>query len=209
MHAKKRNGRISLYRSQYVRKGANGNSHGYAVQNFVGSMAADALEIPVGLAEKLSQEEIVYVDKAVVAPAKRAAEQIQREAEANRRTLEARERDPRWRLDEALRLLTDAGRLISEEGHRTDARKVSALHAALKPLTITADLQCDPLDAVLAAVADATAAVKGDYYGNVPNGNLRDTPVYKRWRSIGDAVDSGKDSLLKALQSKGWARVRG
>jgi hypothetical protein len=97
---------------------------------------------------------------------------------------------------------SDGGRLI-------DAANVSALQKALEPLSVAAKVQRDPLDAVLAAVASATAAVNAGHYGTAPAGNLRDTAVYKQWRSIGDAVDSGKESLLKALQTKGWARMRG
>lgn len=86
-----------------------------------------------------------------------------------------------------------------DAGHRIDAAKFSALHKALEPLSVAAKVQRDPLDAVLAAVASATAAVKAGHYGAAPAGNLRETNVYKRWRSIGEAVDSGKDGLLKAL----------
>ena len=209
MHTKKRNGRVMLYRSSYVRKGVNGNSHGYAVQEFVGSLPTDAQEVPAELAAKLSLGEREYVESKVVLPARRAAEQARRMAEEERRALEVRERDPRWRLDEALRLLGDAGRLASDGGPRIDAGRITALRKLLDVLATTAKLQPDPLDAVLTAVVSATAMVKAGHYGIAPAGNVRDTNVYKRWRSIGEAVDSGKDSLLKALQEKGWARVRG
>ena len=209
MHAKKRNNRFSLYRTQYVRKGATGNSHGYSTQVFVGSLPAHALEIPSDLALKLSTQEIAYVENKVVFPARQAAEQSRRLAEEERRGREDRERDPRWRLDEALKLLLDAGKLVSEAGRGIDAAKVIALGAALEKLAVAGKVRRDPLDAVLAAVISATAAVKAGHYGGAPAGNVRDTAVYKQWRSIGEAVDSGKDSLLKALQAKGWARVRG
>lgn len=57
MHAKRRNHRIQLYRSIYVRKGQQGNTHGYAEQQFVGSLPANATELPTELAIKLSDEE--------------------------------------------------------------------------------------------------------------------------------------------------------
>jgi hypothetical protein len=209
MHAKKRNNRVMLYRSSYVRKGENGNSHGYAVQEFVGSLPTDTHEVPAELAAKLSPEEREYVESKVMLPARRAAEQARRMAEEERRALEVRERDPRWRLDEALRLLGDAGRLVSDGSFRIDAGRITALRKVLDVLATAARLQTDPLDAVLAAVVSATAMVKAGHYGTGPAGNVRDTAVYKRWRNIGEAVDSGKDSLLKALQAKGWARVRG
>lgn len=62
MHIKKRNGRASLYRSRYVRMGADGNTHGFAEQAFVGSLSLDAQEIPEELAAKLSPEERAYVE---------------------------------------------------------------------------------------------------------------------------------------------------
>lgn len=209
MHTKKRNGRVMLYRSSYVRKGMNGNSHGYAVQEFVGSLPIDAEAVPAELAAKLSPAEIEYVEKNVLLQARRAADDVRRAMEASRRAQEARERDPVLRVDEALRLLTDAAKLVSQGDPRVEAGKVKAVREALDALATTAKLQPDPLDAVRAAVVSATAAVKAGHYGTAPAGNVRDTNVYKRWRSIGEAVDSGKDSLLKALQGKGWARVRG
>ncbi len=209
MHAKTRNNRTSLYRARYVRKGAMGNSHGYSTQEFVGSLPSNALEIPADLAAKLSPQEIAYVENKVVLPARQAVEETRRLAEEERRAVEARESDPRWRLEEALRLLTDAGRLASDAGRGIDASKVNALGTALEKLAVAGKVRRDPLDAVLAAVISATAAVKAGHYGAAPAGNLRDTAVYKQWRSIGEAVDSGRESLLKALQAKGWARVRG
>lgn len=209
MHAKKRKNRISLYRSRYVRKGADGNTHGYPKQKFVGSLPFNGQEIPEELTAKLLPDEIEYVENTIVLPARRAAEDARRLAEEERSALEARERDPRWRLEEALKLLMDAGRLVSEAGRGIDAAKVNALGAALEKLAVAGKVRRDPLEAVLAAVISATAAVKAGHYGDAPAGNVRDTAVYKQWRSIGEAVDSGKDSLLRALQAKGWARVRG
>lgn len=209
MHVKKRNNRRYLYRSRYVRKGTDSNSHGYSTQEFVGSLPADALEIPEDLAVRLSPREIAYVESKVVFPARQAAEQSRRQADEQRRAMDARDRDPRWRLEEALRLLTDACRLVSEGGRGIDAAKVNALGATLEMVAVAGKVRRDPFDAVLVAVASATAAVKAEHYGPAPAGNVRETDVYRRWRSIAEAVDSGKDSLLKALQAKGWARVRG
>ncbi|MFL9906822.1 hypothetical protein [Paraburkholderia sp. RL17-337-BIB-A] len=131
MHAKKRNGLFSLYRSKYVRKGSDGNTHGYSAQEFVGSLPVDALEIPVTLAAKLSSDEIRYVEDNVILPAVRAADKARQVAEQQRRDAEIRERDPQWRLEEALRLLTDAGGLVLEAGQSVDARSVNALSTAL------------------------------------------------------------------------------
>ncbi|MBF3971721.1 hypothetical protein [Burkholderia pseudomallei] len=209
MHAKKRKNLFSLYRSRYVRKGAQGNQHGYCTQEFVGSLPADALDIPADLAVKLSPQEIAYVENKVVLPARQAADESRRLAEEERRAREGRERDPRWRLEEALKLLTDAGSLVSEAGRGIDAAQANALGAALEKLAVAGRVQRDPLDAVVAAIASATTAVKAGHYGCAPSGKFRDTPVYKRWQRVREVVDSGNDSLLKALQAKGWATVRG
>lgn len=209
MHTKKRNGRVMLYRSSYVRKGADGNTHGYSTQEFVGSLPAGSFEIPADLVAKLSPDEIEYVENKVVLPARRAAEQSRRLEEEERRAREVRERDPRWRLEEALRLLTDAGRLVSEAGRGIDATKVHELGAALEKLSVAGKVRRDPLDAVVASITSATTAVKAGHYTSAPNGKFRDTPVHKSWLRIREAVDSGDDSLLKALQAKGWAAVRG
>lgn len=124
-----------LCRSRYVPKGAeNNNTHGYALQEFVGSLPIGGLKIPPELAETLSPAERGYVQKKVVLPARQAAEQSRRLSEEQRRAQEVRERDPLWRLEEALRLLTNAGRLASEEGRGIDAAKVAALGNALEKL---------------------------------------------------------------------------
>ncbi|MEX3765157.1 hypothetical protein [Paraburkholderia phenoliruptrix] len=209
MHAKKRNGRFSLYRSQYVRKGADGNAYGYSTQEFVGSLPADALEIPGELSARLSPQEAQYVESKVIHPAREAAEQSLRLAEEERRAREDRERDPRWRLDEALILLMDAGRLVSEAGRSVDAAKIHELGAVLEKLAVAGKVRRDPLDAVVAAVTSAITAVKAGHYASAASGKFRDTPVHKSWLRIREVVDSGNDSLLKALQAKGWAAVRG
>lgn len=42
MHKKVRGKSACLYRSSWVPKGTNGNTHGYAQQTFVGSLPVDA-----------------------------------------------------------------------------------------------------------------------------------------------------------------------
>ena len=204
MHAKKRNNRLYLYRPRYVRKGAEGNTHGYQKPAFVGSLPADSQEIPEKLAAKLLPDEIEYVENTIVLPARQAAAQSHRQAEEQRRAAEARERDPRWRLEEALRLLTDAGTLAFGDGRGIDATKVNALSAAVEKLVVVGKVRRDPLEAVVAAVASATEAVKAGHYGNAPSGSPRDSQEYKRWLRIREVVEAGPNSLMKALQAKGW-----
>lgn len=209
MHLKTRNGRAMLYRSRYVRKGAENNTHGYPKQKFVGSLLCESQAIPDELAAKLSPEETAYVENKVIFPARRAAQDARSAEDAARSAKEARERDPRWRIEDALRLLAEAERLVSVTSARIDPTRVKSLYKLLDALAGAAKVQSDPLDSVLAAVASATAAVKGGHYGTAPADNVRDTAVYKRWQKLRDIVDSGNDSLLKALQAKRWVRVRG
>ena len=104
MHAKHRNGRVQLYRSTYVRKGEKGNTHGYAQQQFVGSLPAESLAIPDDLAGKLTDAERGYVEREIIEPARQRAEDERLKAQA-------RERDPNWRIVEAARLLKEARNL--------------------------------------------------------------------------------------------------
>ncbi|MEM5299081.1 hypothetical protein VSR82_32765 [Burkholderia sp. JPY481] len=209
MKINKRNGRASLYRLRYVRKGAEGNTHGFHDPKFVGSLPLDSQEIPEQLAAKLTPAEIADVDKKVIVPARRAAEYARREEEAARSAKAARERDPRWRIEEALRLLTEAETLASDTGFRMDATRVKSLYKTLDAVAAKANARPDPLDEILRSVVSATTVINSGHYGLAPAGNVRDTAVYKRWRSIDEAVNSGRDSLLKALQAKGWVKVRG
>ncbi len=209
MHAKKRNNWLMLYRSGYVRKGVEGNTHGYPEQKYVGSLPNDALEIPRHLVDKLLPAEVEYVTQKVIVPARRRAEEARQVEEQERRDADNRERDPRWRLEEALRLLMDAGKLVLEAGRGIDAGTVDALSTALEQLAVAGNIQRDPLDGVFAAVVCAASAVRAGHYGKAPASKLSDTSVYRKWRSIAAAVDDGEDSLLRALQATGWARARG
>ena len=74
MHIKFRSARAILYRSLWVPKGACGNTHGYSVQNYVGSLPLESIEVPTDLAALLSTEELAVVDSKVCGPARRAAE---------------------------------------------------------------------------------------------------------------------------------------
>ncbi|MFM0378439.1 hypothetical protein PQQ72_15635 [Paraburkholderia strydomiana] len=209
MHTKIRNGRAMLYRSKYVRKGETGNSHGYSEQTFVGSLPLASLDIPARLASLLSKVEVEYVNKKPIAPAKLAADQRELEKADARRAEEARELDPEWRIVEAERLLTEARNLASSPGARVVSGRIAPLYSVLAELAAEASSRPDPMDAVVQAAKLATAAVKSGHYGNAPTGNLRDTAAYKRWLRIREGLESGPDSLLKALQAKGLARVRG
>jgi hypothetical protein len=202
MHIKIKNKRANLYRSRYVRKNAVGNTHGYSEQMFVGSLLLDSIDVPQELVALLSSEEVAYLHERVIAPARLAAQKSSLAQEAKRR-------DPVWRIDEAARLLSEAVNLTSSSYAQVNAKQVRALIQVCDELAVKAGIKADPLDAVVDAAMNATALIKAGHYGDAPSGNLRDTKVYKRWQRIREAIDSGQGSVLKALQSKGWARVRG
>ncbi len=219
MHIKLRGERAVLYRSSWVPKGSASNTHGYSKQIFVGSLPADAISIPPALAWKLSDDELKFIDARIVQPARHAAEE-------RRRTEEHRESDPIWRLDEAARLSAEAA--VCSERAVVPGSKVVAIHAALANVRTIAPIQpvspfvvkpaasiaepgrSDPLQEALVAIRAARDAVLAGRYGTAPAEGVRATRPYKLWAEILEAVEgSGSGSLLKALQTRGFAKTRG
>jgi hypothetical protein len=204
-----------LYRSSWVPKGANGNTHGYSTQQFVGSLPVDSPKLPADLADMLSVEEVALLEAKVFQPARLAAEKARRSAEHH-------EDDPVWRLEEATRLTLEAASR-SERGAVPNA-KVAAVQSALANVrtivqvqpTPTAPVQlpelskADPLKELLAAIQAARRAVLDGRYGTAPSEGVRSTYAYKMWADIFEAVGgSGGSSLMNALQTKGFAKTRG
>ncbi|MGY2492813.1 hypothetical protein [Cupriavidus sp. CP313] len=74
MHAKKRGNRIILYRSSHVRKCANGNTHGYSTQEFVGRLPAGSKVLPSALAARLTLAEREFVMRKMVEHSQRRME---------------------------------------------------------------------------------------------------------------------------------------
>ena len=91
MHIKRRGARALLYRSSWVAKGAAGNTHGYSTQTFVASLSLDAANLPDGLENKFSSDELKYLESKLFGPARIEIEQQKRDAEH-------RQIDPLWRL---------------------------------------------------------------------------------------------------------------
>jgi len=211
MHIKTRGTRAMLYRSSWVPKGANGNSHGYSQQTFVGSLPMSAESLPPELATKLSTHELALLEIKVFKPARLAAQQ-------RTRSVELREADPLWRLSEAERLTLEAASR-SEKGAVPSA-KVTAVQSALsKVRTITyapihasptEHQRSDPLKDALIAIKSARDAVLAGWYGTAPVEGVRGTTVYKLWADIFETVGgSDGNSLMRALQTKGFAKTRG
>ena len=221
MHIKRRSNRAMLYRSSWVPKGSAGNTHGYSTQTFVGSLPLEAEILPCELENKFSNAELRYLDDKIFQPARLAAQQKVRVAEL-------READPIWRLDEAARLTLEAAER-SERGLVPDGR-VSAVQAALgRVKTISQALSFvqpagqptpaapvagqgrdDPLRDALIAIKAARDAVLTGRYGTAPAEGVRASYAYRKWAEIFEAIEgAGSDSLLRALQTKGFAKTRG
>src|SRR5665811_287971 len=140
MHIKRRGNRAMLYRSSWVPKGSSGNTHGYAVQQFAGSLPIDSVSLPADLATKFSSTELELLETKIFQPARDAARQKVREAEI-------RESDPIWRLEDAARLTLEAAER-SERGYVPNSR-VAAVQAALSRVkTITPVPTHDPAQTV-------------------------------------------------------------
>lgn len=208
MHAKHRDQRIQLYRSIYVRKGQQGNTHGYAEQQFVGSLPANATRLPTELAIKLTDEEKHYVERVCLQPAR---DRLRAEQDAQA----AHARDPNWRLEQAADLLHAASQLMTpqqgslkEQGKDAIAR-INALMQSNASLACKAGPASDPLGTALQAVQRAARALRDGVYGQAPAENVRATEPYQLWTQIKGAVDGGSsESLLRALQEKGFAKVK-
>ena len=220
MHIKKRGTRAMLYRSSWVPKGASGNTHGYAVQQFVGSLPLGAEVLPAELKDNFSRGELDYLENKLFQPARLAAQQKVRAADM-------READPIWRLDEAARLTLEA----AERSERCVVPNVtvSAVQSALAMVRTIGPLQnqpqintapqpqatagdhpkTNPLGDALVAIKTARDAVAAGKYGKAPAEGVRATYPYRVWADIFEAVGgTGGDSLMRALQAKGFAKTR-
>ncbi|MBC7619657.1 MAG: hypothetical protein H7293_11870 [Candidatus Saccharibacteria bacterium] len=214
MHLKLRGNRAMLYRSSWIPKGTNGNTHGYSIQQFVGSLPVDSPKLPADLADVLSEEEVALLQAKVLQPARLAAEKTKRSAEQ-------READPVWRLEEATRLTLEAA--YRSELWAVPNAKVAAVQSALANVRTIVQVQAppiapvqspepskvDPLKDLLDAIKEARGAVLAGRYGTAPAEGVRSTYAYKMWADIFEAVGgSGGNSLMNALQVKGFAKTR-
>lgn len=218
MQIRKRNGRAVLWRTSWVPKGAEGNSHGYRTEKYVGSLPLAATELPVELAAKLNLEEKDLLKARILEPARRAEAERERAAAAH-------EADPVWRIEDALRLLDEA-LTRSHESHEAHGSPVSSellarLHDAIArwparparraPLSGSARSEPNVLQPVIAAMEHAASAVRAGALGAPTAGKVRTTPAYHAWSAISAHVLDSKreDTLLRALQDAGVVKRRG
>jgi hypothetical protein len=222
MHIKTRKGRAILYRSCWIAKGTNGNSHGYSVQKYVASIDVQAQSLSPEIAALLSPAEMALVEQRVLQPARVTAQQ-------RVRALEQHRLDPLWRLEDAARLAGEAAELSAQAA--VPLSRIVAIQTQLtKVLTITAvastasttgvvpvvapvaaiSPKSDPLREALRVIKEARDAVLAGRYGSAPSEGVRNTSVYRLWAEISETVTgNGDGSLLRALQVRGYAKTRG
>ncbi|WP_442596658.1 hypothetical protein ACSBPU_06820 [Parapusillimonas sp. JC17] len=188
-----------IMRQQYVRKGAQGNQHGYVRTIPLATISLSAVEVPGEIAELLSTKELAHLEKSIIFPARN-------EAERKKKEQEARECDPNWRVTEAINFLQEAGRRAQLVA--VDPRLLEGLHetvAALGPAVIE---NLDPLDAVSASVRAAISAVEQGRYGRNQGPVRKDAIAAKKWAELRALVLERPDSLVAALQDAGWVATR-
>lgn len=208
MHIKIRPNRALLYRSTWVPKGSDNNTHGYSRQSYVGSLPLNAGALSPHLQSKLTPDEVAFVESKICAPARQRAEEELRSAEQ-------RERDPGWRIEEALRLLAEAA--DRSAAHPVASATLQSLREAASRLqtkeaspVAAATIQADPLDDALSAIRAAAQAVASGRYGKAPAEGVRTTFPYRRWAQLLEAFQGdGEGSLLRVLQEQGYVKRRG
>jgi hypothetical protein len=190
-----------------VLTGPNGNTHGYAVQTYVGGLPDTSPTLPAGLAAKLTPEEREYVERSICAPARDAAATALEEAER-------REVDPIWRLAEARRLVDEAVERSQRRQVPRDA--VRPIAEALERICVLGSVDhrpkiqgSDALSEALMAIRAAAMAVREGALGAAPSTGARTTRAYSLWAQIVAEVDgTAEDSLLAALQQRGFVKRR-
>ncbi len=209
MHVKVRGRTAYVYRSRWTPRGVANNTHGFNRAEYVGSLLLNCHAVPEALRQLLNDAEVQQLEQRVCQPARVAAAQA-------RHTATARDADPLWRLDEACRLLVDAAQ-------RSEARRVprDRLQPLLNALTAVQTLEpaeavCtperrpDPLQEALTSLRTAVTAVRNGAYGTAPDGGVRSTRTYRLWADIYNTVSgSAGDTLLRALQDRGFAKAKG
>lgn len=207
MNIRRRRGRATLWRTEWVPKGKEGNSHGFKRERYVASIPFDAREVPETIRGLLSPSELAAVHRRVIDPA-RAAWAMQEQARMTR------EADALWRLQEALKLTEQArARATRSPDERAAAQQ---LMAAVDALPYSAPQPAKPnmagigqLVAARDALREAARAVKAGALGDAPSTEVRSTQAYRLWSEISALVSPGeKGNLLDELQSRGWVKRR-
>ncbi|MCV2355394.1 hypothetical protein LNV09_14665 [Paucibacter sp. B2R-40] len=207
MQTKRRGNRVLLIESTYVRKGVEGNSHGFTRQTQVCSLPWDSRVIPDNLEASLTPEQRQHLMDRVVVPAQRR--EAQRKAEEV-----AHKVDPVWRIKEAHKLVLEAASLGKTKAVPLAAinQLTEALHglagSTLAP-AVPHEKVGDPLGAAMASIKIAVKAVDAGHYGTAPATGVRETKTYRLWQELFSAVGGdGQDSLMRALQRCGFVKTK-
>ncbi len=202
MHIKRRRDRLMLYRSRWIAKGTDGNTHGYSAQEYVASLHVGATDVSPELREKLTEAELAWLGAACLEPARKAA--------VSRQHLEAeRQTDPRWRVAEALRLLREGAEFSKNRPVPTS--ELSLVESAIASFSRLGGVRApvvDPLETLNAALANATRAIKDGVYGVAPETGVRDSRVYRAWQQF-QGLLSSEQGYLRTLQRQGWVKAKG
>lgn len=186
-------------RQQYVRKGAQGNQHGYVRTVPLATISLSATEVPSDIAELLSPKERAHLEKSIIFPARN-------EAERQKQEQEARERDPGWRIHEAIDWLEQAAKRVQQRP--VDRQLLARLHETVAELGPAVVENVDPLDAVIASVRAAISAVEQGAYGRNQGLVRKDALPAKKWTELRGLVLENPSSLVAALQDAGWVVKR-
>ena len=77
-----------------------------------------------------------------------------------------------------------------------------------RPAALPPRANGEKLEEALAAIKAAAEAVRNGEYGRAPVEGARSTRAYRLWSELYRAVEGDERSLLRALQEKGFVKVR-
>ena len=159
-------------------------------------------------------DELAYLKEQVLRPARQAAEAIRVRDENQRR-------DPIQRFDSAGELIREAAVLsqvavvpyvrVKGLGDALSGVKTFGSIPTPTPCRQPEPVRLDPLVEALKAIHTVAKAIRDGHYGNASVDGARNSRVYATWLEISREVDGtdGNVSLLRALQARGWVKVRG
>lgn len=188
-----------IMRQEYVRKGIEGNAHGFVRQVPLATISLSATEVPVHVTELLTSKELEHLERIVIAPARATAEQRKREEEAI-------ERDPGWRVLTAVQYLEEAAERSLHVP--VDRKLLTRLHQTVGRLGPVAATKADPLATVADAARVAIAAIEAGAYGRNDGPVRKDALPATKWTELRAVVLDDERSLLAVLQETGWVVKR-
>lgn len=197
--------RAYLYRRRWVPAGPDA-PHAHPTEDYLGAIDVDAESIPPELQSLLTTAEQAQLREKVLLPAAQA-----------RAAAAKREQDPMWRITEASRLLAEAAHcsqsaLVPGSSLSAAKRALESIrlidHMPTRPVAPPPRAADDKLAEALVAIKAAAEAVRNGAYGKAPVEGARSTRAYRLWSELYRSVEGDESSLLRALQEKGFVKVR-